>query len=756
MRVYQLLCVAALAACRTSTTAAPSTIVRDARDESATDASTTARAGPLGRSKTVLAKNAFCVLEIDSGRLRCGGSHGTGQVMSGPRARGFVVGARHGCAIAEDRSLRCWGQMFSSGISMPSPPPRAPEPVEGATNIVELFGAGGSLVAKRDNGSLVYVYGAESARLRPRAIAVEGIDDVTRFEWLMPGRSGVARTSDGRWFAITTSPYEAEARATLLRDVGDATQWTHRESPCVRRANGTVACASAPISSSAFVEKRGLEGIRVLYATGSLSSITCAQSTDGRVFCWDDAREGALLAPGAIDLQRGPVEIAALRGARDVVTDRHAVCAALADRTVACINVEHYPPSASTTAWGGARTRLVGQRPVEGLANVERLALANENGPGVCAIGQGARTRCFATSISVEDAASVSALPSATREDFGGPPQLFAEEVEKRERCQQTRDGAIRCTPTIITRLDRSVESSERYGVAVFGIGDEPVSDVALGADGGCAIMRDGARTARCWSNDATDAVTVEGLRDVRSIAIGSGFRCALDDRGAVRCWGDGRLGQRGDGARGVRAAPDTIAIREGVTQITAGLAHACALLRDKTVQCWGWNALAQLGDRTRLASATPVAVAGLRDVRAIAAGSVHTCALGEDGGVFCWGSNNEGQCAHQSAGVVEAPTEVVALRGASEIAVSDDFVCARHDRATRSVRCFGGGARLIGSQLALGSPMDSVDGGEEPRWLVQLPRFDGARSLAVGPAAVCATLGDGRVRCASDGWTRD
>lgn len=646
--------------------------------------------------------------------------------------------------------------MFSSGISMPSPPPRAPEPVEGATNLVALFDGGGSLVAKRDNGSLVYVYGAESERLRPRAIAVEGVEDVSRFEWLIDGRLGVARTSDGRWFAIATNPYDAEARATLLRDAGDATQWTHRESPCVRRANGTVACASAPIASSAFVEKRGLDGIRALYATGSRSSVTCAQTTDERVFCWDNSRGDVGLGLGAIDLWRAAVEIPAFRGARDVVTDRHTVCAALANRTVACINVEHNPPSMSSMQWGAARAKLVGLRPVEGLENVERLALAHNHGPGVCAIGQGARTRCFATNLTVEDAASVSALPSSSLEEFGGPPELIPEEVEKRERCQQTRDGTVRCTPSIITRLDRSVESSERYGVAVFGISDEPVSDVALGADGGCAIMRDEARTARCWSHDATDAVTVEGLRDVRSIAIGRGFRCALDDRGAVRCWGDGRLGQRGDGARGVRAAPDTIAIREGVTQITAGLAHACALLRDKTVQCWGWNALAQLGDRTRLASATPVAVAGLRDVRAIAAGSVHTCALREDGGVFCWGSNNEGQCAHESEGVVEVPTEVVALHGASEIAVSDDSVCARHDRATRTVRCFGGGVRMIRSQPTSTAPAESADGGEEPRWVATFAQFDGARSLAVGSAAVCATLGDGRVRCASDEWTRD
>jgi hypothetical protein len=751
MRVYKLLALAMLGGCRPSN---PATDV-GARPDSASREANVPRERRGAERKLALESHAFCAIDGSTGLLRCGGNHGAGEMMAGPGSRSFVSDQSFGCAVTADRSLRCWGRMSAGGVSFPAPPERRPEAVEGATDIDELYGGSGSLLARTRAGRLLFVFSGPSDALRPRVSPVSGIERVQRFEWLIPGRSGVARDEDGRWFRVVVDPDSGSASARLLRDAGDVTEWTHGEAPCARRSDETVACLQSSPRSDALTVVRGLTGVTRLFAPHFLSLLTCAQTRDGRVFCWDRPSSEGRYGAGGVDFRRGLAEIPSFRGARDVAIQRGTVCAALADGAVGCINLTHSPPSSWSLSLGDDRSRFVGFRPVAGLANVERLEHAASDNPGFCAVGRGARARCFAITILTEDANATTALASLERERFESPSALHLEVGHGNARCQQRPDGSVRCTPTIVDRVDRAAEDSARHGVAVFGIGDEPVFDVALGRDGGCAIMDDRERSVRCWGKDASDATAVEGLTGARSIAVGLGFRCALDERGAVRCWGDGRLGQRGDGLRGIRATPDTMAIPEGATQISAGAAHACALLRDKTVRCWGWNGLAQLGDRTRDASASPVTVEGLGGVRSIGVGDAHACALLEDGSVRCWGGNTEGQC---GAGdyVNQSPVRVDVAAGARSLVVAANSACLRYEQETGSVRCFGGEVPMISqAQRPRGWGL-LRDASFDESWLARFTPLDGAGAVFLGKGIVCVTLATGAVRCMSDELPND
>ena len=64
---------------------------------------------------------------------------------------------------------------------------------------------------------------------------------------------------------------------------------------------------------------------------------------------------------------------------------------------------------------------------------------------------------------------------------------------------------------------------------------------------------------------------------------------------------------------------------------------HNCALLSDNTVKCWGENRYGQLGDGTKTDRTTPVLVTDLSDVKQVSAGRSHTCALLNAGTVKCW-----------------------------------------------------------------------------------------------------------------------
>jgi alpha-tubulin suppressor-like RCC1 family protein len=174
-------------------------------------------------------------------------------------------------------------------------------------------------------------------------------------------------------------------------------------------------------------------------------------------------------------------------------------------------------------------------------------------------------------------------------------------------------------------------------------------------------------------AKDSATAETVAGLADAVQIGVGGMFSCALRKDGTVWCWGRndaGQLGRRAERERGsygpaFEAVIGRIEGLEHVASISAGGDHACALLEDATVRCWGQNKAGELGDGTTESSpGRIVAVKGLADVAQIVAGrSVsegHTCALTRAGEVLCWGSNKDGQLGDGTKVDRAAPTRVL------------------------------------------------------------------------------------------------
>lgn len=85
---------------------------------------------------------------------------------------------------------------------------------------------------------------------------------------------------------------------------------------------------------------------------------------------------------------------------------------------------------------------------------------------------------------------------------------------------------------------------------------------------------------------------------DVKGLALGDAFACALITDGTVRCWGDGSMGQMGDGLNlnlgtghtlpESHYRPTPVPNLTGVTQIVAAGDYACARLGSGAVKCWG------------------------------------------------------------------------------------------------------------------------------------------------------------------------
>jgi len=143
------------------------------------------------------------------------------------------------------------------------------------------------------------------------------------------------------------------------------------------------------------------------------------------------------------------------------------------------------------------------------------------------------------------------------------------------------------------------------------------------------------------------------------SLATGGYHTCAIFAPGALRCWGDNRLGQLGRAAGEDPLADYSADLGKGqrATAVFAGLNDTCVILQGGAVKCWGDNSHGQLGlgdTATRgdgmgaMGDALGVVDLGAgRRAVALALGSTAACALLDDAAVKCWGDAYQGATGH-------------------------------------------------------------------------------------------------------------
>ena len=240
-----------------------------------------------------------------------------------------------------------------------------------------------------------------------------------------------------------------------------------------------------------------------------------------------------------------------------------------------------------------------------------------------------------------------------------------------------------------------------------------------------------------------------------------------------MACWGDGSLGQLGDGGSGAHhvATPVLVPGLSGATAIRAGGNTTCAVVQGGAVTCWGDGAYGQLGDGKSgegYFASSPVPVAGISGAVDIATSGTNACAVLEPGGTaWCWGLNAPEQWlgfASSDCGpyVVEssngkqtlmnepcepAPRPIPGFAGAVGIADGGEHVCARVDGGLEvgAVRCWG--ADNFGQ---LGDGVFGQDAHDPVPTLVA--GLIGVARLALGTSHSCALFGGGTgVACWGD-----
>jgi alpha-tubulin suppressor-like RCC1 family protein len=291
----------------------------------------------------------------------------------------------------------------------------------------------------------------------------------------------------------------------------------------------------------------------------------------------------------------------------------------------------------------------------------------------------------------------------------------------------------------------RNINSPVPVGVVGLETG---VLAVAAGQNHACALTGAGAVT--CWgANDhgqlGNDMVgdsnvpgVVVGLTGIVAVASGADFSCALDGNGIrVRCWGDGQLGQLGNGSSSDSRAPVLVSgLDPSVTTIASGYGHTCAVLSGGGMKCWGFNSNGQLGNNSTSNSLVPVDVPGFKGV-SLGFGGTTSCSVADTGAAYCWGGNSLGQLGDGNETDAHMPTAVAGITsGASAIFVGGSHSCAV---VSGAVKCWGWNDQ---GQLGDGT-MTRSDVPVNVKGLAS-----GAVSGAAGAEHTCVVTTSGGIKC--------
>jgi len=290
--------------------------------------------------------------------------------------------------------------------------------------------------------------------------------------------------------------------------------------------------------------------------------------------------------------------------------------------------------------------------------------------------------------------------------------------------------------------------------------------------------------------------VAVEGvggagiLSGVASLTSDGGGYCALLTSTGVDCWGDGYIGELGDGHftpdEEGSAVPvqvegaDGAGILSGVASLTTDNTGYCAALTSGGVDCWGYGYYGDLGNGVfystgRQSSAVPVHVEGvggaglLTGVSSLTAGgnSSGYCALLTSGDVDCWGNGSDGQLGNghfyfsgnQGSAVpvhVKNIGRAGLLSGVASLTGDGDSYCALTTSAEAD--CWGDGAlgELGNGHFYTGGP--PIPGSAVPvhvKGAGGTGILTGVSALIAGglDAGYCAVLTSSGVDCWGDGY---
>lgn len=352
------------------------------------------------------------------------------------------------------------------------------------------------------------------------------------------------------------------------------------------------------------------------FSDGSRAIHTCVVTAGGGAECWGYNKFGQL-GNGTTTNSNVPVAVSGLTsGVVQISTGLWHTCAVTAAGGAYCWGL-----NSAGQLGDGTTTNSTVPVAVSGLSSgVAQISV----GDGfTCAVTTSGQALCWGRLVGAPISTvpvPVSGLSSGVAQISAGGGSLGAQHV-----CAVTTSGQALCwgdnrwgqlgsgdnyfwvTPNVVVGLSSGV------------------AQISAGADYTCAVMTSGQALCwgyNRWGQlgngttlSSNVPVAVDGLSSgVAQISTGNQHTCAMLIGGGIKCWGNGgRYHVLGNASINYSSTPvDVTGLTSGVAQISAASNHNCALTTGGGVKCWGDNRFGQLGDGTNDASDTAVDVSGL------------------------------------------------------------------------------------------------------------------------------------------------
>jgi hypothetical protein len=182
---------------------------------------------------------------------------------------------------------------------------------------------------------------------------------------------------------------------------------------------------------------------------------------------------------------------------------------------------------------------------------------------------------------------------------------------------------------------------------------------IVLGSD---SLVDDGCRE---YYPCSTRPVRVGGDLRFRSITMGDFTGCGITTDGRAHCWGHNQSSTLGIGVSNTTTYRVPQPVVGGFTfdTVAIGSGYACALAPGGLTYCWGSSFSGALGGVTpSVQNHTPMLAFRRLRLSSITTGGWHACGITTGGETYCWGENTYGQLGtgHVGPDVVSTPVRVV------------------------------------------------------------------------------------------------
>jgi alpha-tubulin suppressor-like RCC1 family protein len=608
------------------------------------------------------------------------------------------------CAVREDGTLWCWGELMRDALQLSGPP------LQIGTDIGWTDVAVGSLhvCAVRSGG--LYCFGKNNS-------GQLGQEDLTLFT-----RQPTRVESDNDWAKVAAGG----AHTCALRQSG--AMWCFG-------ANSDGQLGLGVDSGPNVLAPRAVTGSITFTQLSAGAFHTCAVDTANQGYCWGANSVGQI----GFDTGGAPLgSPSQLTGDWiEVSAAEFSSCGVQQSGQLFCWGI-----NGSGELGVGDNTNRVSPTRVGTATNWEHVDAMPRHSCGI----RGGQLFCWGEN-NRGQLGSGSQASSNTPTSVAGGGTWLAVTGGNERTCGLKADGAAWCWGAN-GRGDLG-DGQPGQKLTPFRSDDDSWEAIAGGANHACGIDTDGAMW--CWGINLFGTVGDGSRFDRQSPAFlgtpnnwtittaGFDHSCGLRSTSEAYCWGSNALGQLGLGAgTGDADEPTQVGGAEWLS-IAAGQLHTCAIKTSGNLFCWGNNGNFQSGPGGGQVY-LPQQVDGASDWKSLALGDFHSCGIKGNGFILCWGTNGDGQLGQgTTTGSSSAP--LLINSGFSDwksISAAGNTTCAI--RGTGLLYCWGSnffGQIGNGSGAAIFSDPTPV-----------LDAVVNWKSVAVGFSHVCATRTDGSLWC--------